>query len=72
MEDKTRVENRDCMEGMKDFPDKHFDLVVTDPPYGLTQNKWDTVINLAEMWEQLERITKDNGAFIFTSQQPFT
>jgi site-specific DNA-methyltransferase (adenine-specific) len=72
MNDLTKVFNTDCLPAMKEFPDRYFDLVVTDPPYGLTQNKWDTVINLAEMWEQLERITKDNGAFIFTSQQPFT
>ena len=64
--------NMDCLEGMKGFPNKHFDLLVTDPPYGITNNEWDKSINLTELWEEWIRVVKDDGAFIFTTAQPFT
>lgn len=60
------------LDAMKDIPDKHFDLLVTDPPYNKTKNKWDVIIDLPSMWQQLQRVVKDDGAFIFTSSQPFT
>lgn len=62
----------DCLEEMKNIPDGSVDLVLTDPPYGTTQNKWDSVINLDLMWEQLKRVIKNNGAIILTSQSLFT
>lgn len=62
----------DCLELMKDIPDKSIDMVLTDPPYGTTACKWDSVIPFEPMWEQLKRITKDNGAILFTASQPFT
>lgn len=68
----THAFNRDCMEAMREFPDKHFDLLVTDPPYNTTQNDWDVKIDLKSLWIEWNRIVKDNGAFIFTSAQPFT
>jgi site-specific DNA-methyltransferase (adenine-specific) len=64
--------NMDCLEGLKGFPNKHFDLLITDPPYGMTNNDWDTAINLGELWEEWKRVVKDDGAFVFTSAQPFT
>jgi site-specific DNA-methyltransferase (adenine-specific) len=64
--------NEDCLLGMKRYPDKYFDLLVTDPPYGVTQNDWDKPINLGGLWPEWERVVKDNGALIFTSSQPFT
>lgn len=64
--------NEDCRETMKRIPDGSVDLMVTDPPYGVTQNEWDIMPNLAEMWPEWERIVKPTGAIIFTSQQPFT
>ena len=48
------------------------DMVMTDPPYGTTACKWDTVIPLEPMWEQLNRIIKPNGAIVMTASQPFT
>lgn len=66
------VLNCDCMEAMRKFPDNFFDILVTDPPYNLTCNNWDTQINLTELWIEWERIVKPNGAFVFTSAQPFT
>lgn len=63
--------NEDCLETMKRIPDGSIDLMLTDPPYGVTQNKWDVAPNFAEMWLEWERILKPNGAWIFTAQQPF-
>ena len=62
----------DCLEVMQKIPDASVDLVLTDPPYGTTACKWDSVIDLELMWEQLKRITKPNGAIILTASQPFT
>ena len=62
----------DCLERMKEIPDGSVDMVLTDPPYGTTACKWDTIIPLEPMWEQLKRVTKKNGAIVMTSSQPFT
>ena len=48
----------DCLERMKEIPDGSVDCVITDPPYGTTQNKWDSVIPLDAMWKELKRIVK--------------
>ena len=62
----------DCLAEMKKIPDGSIDMVLTDPPYGTTQNKWDSVIDLDLMWHGLNRIVKDDGAVVMTAQQPFT
>ena len=62
----------DCLERMKEIPDGSVDMVLTDPPYGTTACKWDSVIPFEQMWEQLKRIIKPNGAIVFTASQPFT
>lgn len=62
----------DCLERMKEIPDGSVDLILTDPPYGTTACKWDSIIPLEPMWEQLKRIIKPNGAIIMTASQPFT
>ena len=64
--------NGDCLEEMKKIPDGSIDLVLTDPPYGTTACRWDTVIPFEPMWEQLKRITKKNGAIVLFGSQPFT
>ena len=51
-----------CLELMKDIPDKSIDMILCDLPYGTTQNKWDSQIPLDLLWEQYNRIIKDNGA----------
>lgn len=61
----------DCLELMKDIPDKSVDLILCDLPYGTTQNKWDTVIPFDKLWAQYNRIIKDNGAILLFSQMPF-
>lgn len=62
----------DCLELMKSIPDKSVDMVLTDPPYGTTACKWDVVIPFEPMWEQLKRITKDNGAICLFGSEPFS
>ena len=62
----------DCLELMKDIPDGSVDLVLTDPPYGTTACKWDSVIPFEPMWEQLNRIIKPNGAICLFGSEPFS
>lgn len=62
----------DCLELMKDIPDKSIDMILCDLPYGTTKNKWDSIIPLDKLWEQYERIIKDNGAVVLFSQMPFS
>ncbi len=68
----NKVVEGDCLEVMKDFPDKSVDMILCDLPYGTTQNKWDSVINLEKLWSQYERIIKDNGCIALTAQGVFT
>ena len=67
----NKIYNEDCLEGMKEIPDKSVDMILCDLPYGTTRNKWDTVIPLELLWEQYERVVKDNGAVVLTAQTPF-
>lgn len=62
----------DCLERMKEIPSGSVDMVLTDPPYGTTACKWDSIIPLEPMWDQLKRIIKPNGAIVMTASQPFT
>jgi len=68
----TNLMQGDCLERMKEISDGSVDMVLTDPPYGTTACKWDTVIDLEAMWEQLKRVTKKNGAIVMTAAQPYT
>jgi len=67
-----RLIHGDCLEEMKNIPDGSVDMVLTDPPYGTTACKWDTVIDLKLMWEQLNRIIKPNGAIVLFGSEPFS
>jgi len=62
----------DCLEVMKDIPDGTVDMVLADLPYGTTQCKWDTVLDLAVMWAQYERVCRESGAIVLFGSQPFT
>jgi len=64
--------NGDCLELMKLIPDKSIDAIITDPPYGTTACKWDSIIPFDLMWEQLNRIIKDNGAIVLFGSEPFS
>jgi len=62
----------DCLEVMKTLPDASVDCVLTDPPYGTTACKWDSVIPFEPMWKELKRITKPKAAICLFGSQPFT
>jgi DNA modification methylase len=62
----------DCIERMKEIPDESVNLVLCDPPFGTTRNKWDNIIEFKAMWESITRILKPNGAFVLFGAEPFS
>lgn len=69
----NRIYQMDCLEGMKLIPDKSIDTIICDLPYGTTnRNKWDVNIPFEKLWEQYNRIIKDNGAILLFADEPFT
>lgn len=62
----------DCLEVMKEIPDGVVDMLLVDLPYGTTACSWDSVIPFEPLWEQYNRICKENAAMVFTASQPFT
>lgn len=55
------IRQGDCLELMKEIPDMSIDMILCDLPYGTTKNKWDSVLPFDKMWEQYDRIIKENG-----------
>jgi DNA modification methylase len=68
----NKVIQGDCLDVLKKFPDKSIDMILCDLPYGSTRNKWDSIIDLPKLWEQYERIIKENGCIALSSQGVFT
>lgn len=68
----NKIIQGDCLDVMSEIPNKSIDMILCDLPYGTTQNKWDSVIDLDKLWEQYNRIIKDRGAVVLTSQGIFT
>lgn len=68
----NRLIHGDCLDVLPTLEDGGVDMVLADPPYGTTACKWDSVIPLEPMWEQLKRVIKPNGAIVMTASQPFT
>ena len=68
----NKILNVNCLEGMKLIKDKSIDMILCDLPYGITHNKWDVIIPFDKLWEQYNRIIKDNGAIVLFSAEPFT
>jgi site-specific DNA-methyltransferase (adenine-specific) len=66
-----KLYNADCLEVMPTFPDKSIDLILCDLPYGTTSCKWDIIIPFDKLWEQYERIIKDDGIICLFGNQPF-
>ena len=62
----------DCLELMNNIPNKSVDMIFTDLPYSTTQNSWDCMINLDELWKQYKRIIKKNGCIALWAQAPFS
>ena len=71
-EGKKEILLGDCLELMKDIPNGSIDMILADLPYGTTACKWDSIIPFEPLWEQYERIIKDNGAIVLFGMQPFT
>ena len=70
--DKFQLYKGDCLEIMRDIPDKSVDMILCDLPYGTTACKWDSVIPFEPLWEQYNRIIKDNGAIVLFGSEPFS
>ena len=68
----NKIYNMDCLIGMRDIPDKSIDMILCDLPYGTTACKWDNIIPFEPLWEQYNRVIKDNGAIVLFGSQPFT
>lgn len=72
--DTNIIYNEDCLseKGMSILPDKSVDMILCDLPYGTTQNKWDSILPLEELWNEYKRVIKDNGAIVLTAVKPFS
>lgn len=62
----------DCLELMKSIPEGSVNLILCDLPYGTTQNRWDSVIDLRRLWREYRRVLKPNGVVVLTAQGIFT
>ena len=71
-EERYKLEQGDCLELMRDIPNKYIDMILCDPPYGTTHCKWDSVIRFDLMWEQINRIIKPHGAICIFGTEPFS
>lgn len=70
----NKIYNMDCLEGMDLMIQQGIkvDAIITDPPYGTTACKWDTIISFEDMWERLDRIIKPKGAVVLFGSEPFS
>ena len=68
----NKIHNGDCLELMKEIPDKSIDCIICDLPYGTTACSWDTVIPFDKLWEQYKRIRKDNTPIVLFGSEPFS
>ena len=69
---KSTLFHGDCLEVMQNIESGSIDAIITDPPYGTTACKWDSIIPFEPMWEQLNRIIKPNGAIVLFGSEPFS
>ena len=67
-----KIYNEDCLTGMQKMDDKSVDYIICDLPYGTTKCTWDIIIPFDKLWEQYNRIIKDDGAIILFGQEPFS
>ena len=72
LNENTMLGHGDCLELMKTIPDQSVDMILTDPPYGTTACKWDSVIAFEPMWAELKRIIKPSGAIVLFGSEPFS
>lgn len=69
--DRIRLLHGNCLDLMQSLPDHSIDCILTDPPYGTTACPWDSVISFDDMWKQLKRLIKPNGAICLFGTEPF-
>ena len=62
----------ECLDKLTEISDASVDMILTDLPYGTTACSWDSIIPLDKLWEQYNRVAKENAAMVFTASQPFT
>ena len=67
----TKIHHDDCFDIMPTIPSASVDLILCDLPYGTTANKWDTPLPLDKLWQEYERIIKDDGVIVLFAQTPF-
>lgn len=67
----NKIYNEDCLEGMKKIEDKSVDMILCDLPYAQTSNYWDSIIPFDKLWEQYNRVVKDNGAIVLMAKGKF-
>jgi site-specific DNA-methyltransferase (adenine-specific) len=67
----NEVYNGDCLELMSFIPNKSINMILADLPYGSTNCKWDSIIDLDELWIHYKRLIKDNGVIVLFAQTPF-
>ena len=72
MNENVKLYHGDCLDVMKEISDKSVDMILCDLPYGTTKCSWDTIIPFKPLWEQYERVIKDNGAIVLFGKNPFT
>ena len=72
-EDKNyELQQGDCLELIKEIPDKSIDCIICDLPYGTTACKWDSIIDLDALWSEYNRIITDKGVIVLFGQEPFS
>jgi site-specific DNA-methyltransferase (adenine-specific) len=69
--EENRIHNVDCFEGMKNIPNQSVDMILTDLPYGVTNNVWDSPLNLDRLWAEYKRIIRPRRAIVLTARCPF-
>ena len=72
MHKKIQLLNGDCLDLMKNIPDESVDMILCDLPYGTTACKWDSRLPFDRLWEQYNRIIKDNGVIALFGTEPFS
>ena len=66
-----RIYNGDCLELMKEIPDKSIDCIICDLPYGTTSCNWDSIIDFDSLWTQYKRVIKNKGNILLFASGAF-
>jgi site-specific DNA-methyltransferase (adenine-specific) len=72
MLEENKIHLGDCLDLMPSIPSKSVDMILCDLPYGTTACEWDSIIDMSKLWQEYERVIKDNGAIVLTASSYFT